>query len=406
MRSFKDLLPIFLIVFFGSIGYSLIITIFTPMLLKGDLLSFDTPIEKRVLALGFILAYYPFGQFISSPTLGALSDRFGRRPILVYSLIITTIVYLLIALGIYLKSYSIISFALLTAGFSEGNTTISQSVIADTVSKEERGRFFGYYYLSIAIAFILGPFIGGKLADPDFYPWFSYMTPFLFVALLLFFTLIWIYFGFQETHSKEHREKISYFDALTNLKKIFTMRHILPYFFANFLIFIGIFGFFQGFPIYAVEKFRLNVTMLGILIAWSSVPFLLVNLFLIHSIARRLNPLKQVVISAVWVGIWLLIGLIQKFEWSLWLIAFLIGSGIALCLPASSTMLSYLVTSKEQGRVLGNHLSLQFFSEAFVGITIGFMASLHLEFTIIVFAFSSIFGAFFLLYLDKRKGLH
>ena len=407
MGPFKRIFPVFLIVFFGYVGYSLIITIFTPLLLheQGRLLPADAPTEMRILALGFMLAYYPFGQFISSPVLGALSDRFGRRPILIFSLIAATLVYLIIALGIWLNSYTIVSIALLIAGLSEGNTTISQSVIADSVPKEERGRFFGYTYFSAAMAFILGPIIGGKLANPDIVSWFSYQVPFLFVAGLLFLTLLWICFGFHETHPEHHREKISYLEAFTNLKNIFTMRHVRPYFFANFLIFLGIFGFFQGFPIYAVEKFDLSVTMLGIFIAWASVPFLVVNLVLIGPLSRRLRPLQLVVISAFWIGTFLLLGLLPESEWALWITLFLIGSGIALCLPACSVLLSHVVEAKEQGRVLGNNLSLQFFSEAFVGVVIGSIAAFYLKLTIVLFALLSIFGGCLHLLINRRKAL-
>jgi len=407
MSPFKRVFPVFLIVFFGYIGYSLIITIFTPMLLheEGQLLYPHAPLEVRILFLGFLLAYYPFGQFLSSPVLGALSDRFGRRPILIFSLIITTIVYLVIALGIWLNSYLMVSIALLVAGLSEGNTTISQSVIADVVSDEERGRYFGYTYFSAAIAFILGPIIAGKLANPDFVSWFSYKTPFLFVALLLFITLLWICFGFKETHPEHHREKISYFEAFTNLKNIFTMRHVRPYYFANFFIFLGIFGFFQGFPIYAVDRFDLSVTMLGIFIAWASVPFLVVNLFVTGPLSKKFTPLQLVVVSAIWIGVFLVLGLLPTVEWSLWISLFLVGSGIALCLPACSATLSRVVEKKEQGRVLGNNLSLQFFSEAFVGVVIGFLASFYLKLTIVLFGLLSIFGALLLIMISRRKGL-
>ncbi|MCC5832728.1 MAG: MFS transporter [Chlamydiales bacterium] len=408
MSPFKRIFPVFLIVFFGYVGYSLIITIFTPMLLheQGKLLPVDAPTELRILALGFLLAYYPFGQFISSPVLGALSDRFGRRPILLFSLIVTTAVYLIIALGIRLNSYALVSVALLIAGLAEGNTILSQSVIADVVPNKERGRFFGYAYLSAAIAFILGPLIGGKLANPDFISWFSYKTPFLFVASLLFVTLLWIFFGFRETHARHHRETISYFEAFTNLKNIFTMRRVRPYFLANFLIFLGIFGFFQGFTIYAVNKFGLSVTMLGIFIAWSSIPFLVVNLFLTGPLSKRFSPLQLVAFSALWIGIFLILGILPDFQWSLWITLFLIGSGIALCLPSCSAMLSHVVDPGEQGRVLGNNLSLQFFSEAIVGVAIGFVAYFHLRVTVILFALLSISGALLLLYINRRKALH
>ncbi len=403
----KRIFPVFLIIFFGYVGYSLIITIFTPMLLyeQGRLLPADVTTEKRILALGFLLAYYPFGQFLSSPVLGALSDRFGRRPILIFSLIITTLVYVVIAFGIWLDSYTVVSVALFVAGLSEGNTTISQGVIADTIPKQERGRYFGYSYFSAAVAFILGPIIGGKLANPDFVSWFSYKVPFLFVALLLFLTLLWVCFGFKETHPIHQREKISYFEAFTNLKNIFTMRHVRPYFLANFLIFLGVFGFFQGFPIYAVHRFQLSVTMLGLFIAWASVPFLVVNLFLMGSLSKKFRPIQLVIASALWIGVFLLLGLLPNAQWVLWITLFLIGCGIAVCLPACSSMLSHIVEPKEQGRVLGNNMSLQFFSEALVGVVIGFLASFFLKITILLFGALSLCGGLMLLVINRRKAL-
>lgn len=406
MNPLRRVFPIFFVVFFGYVGYSLIITIFTPLLLneKDQLLSPEVSDEIRILSLGFLLACYPFGQFLSSPILGALSDRFGRRPILIYSLIITTLIYLLVVLGIEINNYFVVAVALLISGLSEGNTALSQSVIADVVEEKERSPFFGYVYFSVAVAFIIGPILGGKLADPNLVSWFSYKTPFIFVAILVFGTFLWFCFGFKETHPLHHREKVPYFEAFTNLKHIFFTPHLRPYFLANFLIFLGIFGFFQGFPIYVVDRFKLNVTHLGIFIAWTSVPFLIVNLWLIKPLVKRFTPIQLVIFSGFWIGIFVLIGLIPNKVWPLWITLFLIGSGIALCLPSCSAMLSRLAKEKEQGRVLGNNLSLQYFSEALVGILIGLLASLFLKLTIIFFAFLSIAGSL-LLFVAQRKPL-
>ncbi|MCH9627277.1 MAG: Multidrug resistance protein MdtG [Chlamydiales bacterium] len=404
----QRILPVFLITFFGYVGYSLVITIFTPLLLqeKGRLLSSETPTEIRVLALGFLLACYPFGQFFSSPVLGALSDRFGRRPILLYSLVVTTIIYFVIAYGIAINSFLLVAFSLIVAGLSEGNTTLAQGVIADVVPKKERGRLFGFLYLSAAVAFIVGPLVGGKLANSDLVSWFSYKTPFIFIGFLLFGTFLWFLFSFKETHPPHRREHIPYLEAFTNLKNIFLNRLIRPYFFANFLIFLGIFGFFQGFPIYIVTRFSISVTLLGIFIAWSSVPFLVVNIWLIGPLSKKFTPQQLLIASALWIGIFLELALLPTALWTLWFFLFFIGLGIALCLPSCTTLLSHAVTQKEQGRVLGNNLSLQFFSEAFVGIVIGFLASLFLKTTIVLFGLMSIIGGLIHLYLSRRKALH
>ena len=72
----------------GFVGYSLMISVFTPMLLRGDrtMLPAGSSTSLRTISLGVLLCLYPLGQLIGSPILGSLSDRFGRRPVLLASL--------------------------------------------------------------------------------------------------------------------------------------------------------------------------------------------------------------------------------------------------------------------------------------------------------------------------------
>ena len=74
-------------IFAGFVGYSLMITVFTPMLLRSDspMIAADDPMSKRTILLGFLLCLYPLGQFLGSPVLGSLSDRFDRKPVLLIS---------------------------------------------------------------------------------------------------------------------------------------------------------------------------------------------------------------------------------------------------------------------------------------------------------------------------------
>jgi MFS family permease len=76
----RSLFVLYLVIFIGFLGYSLMITVFTPMLLDGHgaILPATTPEARRTMLLGFLLCLYPLGQFLASPVLGALSDRFGR----------------------------------------------------------------------------------------------------------------------------------------------------------------------------------------------------------------------------------------------------------------------------------------------------------------------------------------
>lgn len=146
--------PLYLVVFIGFVGYSLMITIFTPLILRADggVLPSSTPLGTRTLVLGGLLAVYPLAQFVGSPILGALSDRFGRRPVLLASLAASTAFYGLLALALHLRSLPLLVLACLLAGLSEANIAIAQSAIADVSEVADRGRLFGYVYLCSSLA--------------------------------------------------------------------------------------------------------------------------------------------------------------------------------------------------------------------------------------------------------------
>ena len=166
--SLKSLLPLYAVVFAGFVGYSLMITVFTPMIMSNHdlLLRADAPMSKRVIVLGILLCLYPLGQFIGSPVLGALSDRFGRKPVLMISLSFTTGCYALIGIALTLRSWLLLSSALLLAGLAEANVVAAQSAIADVITPADRNRFFGYIYLSASSAYIVGPLVGESWPTP------------------------------------------------------------------------------------------------------------------------------------------------------------------------------------------------------------------------------------------------
>src|SRR5215469_6895072 len=101
-----SLLPLYVVIFFGFVGYSLMITVFTPMFLKPEagMLPASATTSYRTVVLGIILGLYPAGQFIGSPVMGAMSDRYGRRPILLISLAVTTACYAVIASALQMLS--------------------------------------------------------------------------------------------------------------------------------------------------------------------------------------------------------------------------------------------------------------------------------------------------------------
>ena len=391
--SLRRLLPLYIVIFVGFLGYSLMIAVFTPMILRNDngMLSASSDLTQRSLVLGVLLAAYPLGQFLGSPVLGALSDRFGRRPILIGSLCATTGFYVLIATALAIKSLALLLLACFLAGLSEANIVIAQGAITDTVSREDRNRMFGYVYLSASLAYVVGPLGGGKLADRSLVSWFSYATPYWVVAVLLFGVLISIVAWFPETHPRA-RGQAGYLDAFTNLARVVTDRQLRPLYLINFILYLAMFGFFRVYPMYLVDEFHLGVGQVSQFVAYVAVPIVIANVWLVGALSKRARPRTIVMVSALAMGVLMAVIVLPRSQISLWFTLGPTALALAVCLPSCAAMLSLAADDREQGRAMGNNQSMQVGAEALAGIIGGALAAVLIRLPLLACAGAAIVG--------------
>jgi MFS family permease len=392
------------VVFIGFLGYSLMITVFTPMILHAHngMISATSSTGERTILLGILLCLYPLGQFFGSPVMGALSDRFGRKRVLLISLCITTAAYVFIAMALSIGSPTLLGASSLIAGVSEANIVIAQGAIADVTTKANRGRFFGYIYISASLAYVVGPLFGGKLADPGLVSWFNYATPFWAVFGLLVATALWTLIVFRETRPPDLRQEVRYFDAFTNLLAVATHHRIRIFYLTNFLLYLAIFGFFRSYPMYLVDEFHMSVSALSEFIAWVAVPIVIANLWATGFLASRFPPSAITFWSASLLAPLMVIIVIPASQNALWVTLFLAAFALAICLPACATMLSVAVGEEEQGRVMGNNQSLQVGAEALSGLVCGFLAALLVALPLLVLAAIALVAAIVLRLFGQR----
>jgi len=403
--SLATLLPLYVVVFVGFVGYSLMITVFTPMLLRSDspLIAASDPMAKRTVLLGVLLSLYPLGQFLGSPVMGALSDRFGRKPVLLISLVVTTTCYAVIAFSLDVRSLWLLAVASLLAGLGEANIVTAQSAIADVAPPKQRGRFFGYIYMSVSAAYIVGPLAGGKLADPRLVSWFSYATPFWMAFGLLVLTTAATALLFRETHRMSNRQPVPLLRTFTNLSGVITERRLRPLYWFNFLFYLAIFGFFRCYPMYLVDEFHLGVSRVSEFVAWVGLPIVIANLWLTSFLAARFSIRTLTVWSGLLTGVLTIVVVLPRLMAALWVTLFFASAALAVCLPCCATLLSNAADADDQGQVMGNNQALQVGAEALSGLVGGLLAAVFVKLSLIVLGMVAIVAALLLKAHSKQQ---
>jgi MFS family permease len=394
----RSLAPLYVVVFVGFLGYSLMITVFTPMILAGDdgLLAASASSAERTLTLGVLLAVYPLGQFLGSPVLGGLSDRLGRRPVLLLSLATTTVMYGVIALALALESLPLLIGASFAAGLAEANIVIAQGAISDSAPRSERSRLFGYVYLSASLAYVVGPLAGGKLADSA-----GYDAPYWAVMALLAVVLVTVALSFRET-ARPAAARPSYLDAFTNLARVVTDARLRPLYLVNFILYLALFGFFRVYPMYLVDEFGLDVGEVSEYVAYVAVPIVIANLWLVGALSRRFEPRTMATGAALATGAFMALIVVPGSEMSLWFTLGPTALAVAICLPACAALLSLAAGEEEQGRALGNNQSMQVGAEGISGLAGGGLAAVLVKLPLLVFAGAALLGGLLLARVGAR----
>jgi len=154
LRKKSALSLIFLTVFIDLLGFGILIPIL-PTFAKIELLVDET-------AIGVVVAVYSFVQFLFNPILGKLSDKYGRKPIIVISLFINAIGYVLFA---FTTSFIILLVARIVAGIGGSSISVAQAYIADVTTKENRAKGMGVIGAAFGLGFVFGPLMGGFLSS-------------------------------------------------------------------------------------------------------------------------------------------------------------------------------------------------------------------------------------------------
>lgn len=409
----KPILPIFMTVFVDMVGVGILIPIF-PQLVNpaspDSIIPAGWTMQGAYILLGWLSAVYPLAQFIGAPILGQLADKYGRKRILLLSITGTAIGYVLFAIGLATKNIPLLFASRIIDGLSGGNISVAQAAIADVSTKETRAKNFGLVGMAFGLGFILGPYIGGKLADASFVSWFSAVTPFVFAALLSAFNLVLVALFLPETLKVRKSDRIDLAKPIHNVMTAFSrpgLRSVMP---SSFLFTAGFTFFTTFFGVILATTFHFSSGNIGDYFAYIGLWIAVVQGSVVRMVAKKYSDYSVLRVSMFITAVSLLgYALVPagEYRW-LFLIPPFMALGNGLTMAFNSALISRITTRELQGEALGINASVMALAQSIPAIASGYVASVDKGLT--VFAASSLVAlagvAFWIFFRPGRDDVH
>jgi MFS transporter, DHA1 family, tetracycline resistance protein len=391
----NPLLVTFLTVFIDLLGFGILIPVLPVLLTVKTFGRFENPSyildqstsnETGYILLGLLLSVYALGQFLATPILGQLSDKFGRRPILALSLFGTSLSYVIFAYAIYTKNLELMFISRFFDGITGGNISVAQAVIADISDHKSRAKNFGLIGAAFGLGFILGPFLGGKLSDPTIISWFNAATPFVFAAVISFINMCGVLVLLPETNKFMSKDKsIVWSQSFSNIAQAIKLKDIRTQLFTSFLFQSG-FTFFTSFAgTFFYEKFALSQSNVGDLYAFIGFWIALVQAVVTRKLSKKYSESQVLRFSYFGASLSMLGFLIvPKLNGSdnwllnsvfLFSVVPVFALFIGLIQANSNALISKSVEPHKQGQILGINASVQALAQFIPSVLSGFIAA-------------------------------
>lgn len=399
-----SLASILFTVFLDMLGIGIIIPIVAPVVLKSNVLTADTPFALKTILLGLLISSFPLAQFFSAPVLGAWSDKVGRKKALTISIAGSALGYLVFAIGVLLGNIWILFAGRILDGITGGNIAVIYSSIADLSDEVSKAKNFGLVGMTFGLGFIIGPFLGGELANPNLVSWFNYSTPFFFCFLLSLFNLVLVITRFKETIKEKRDTPINIFTGFKNIKKAFGIKEMRNIFFIAFLTTFGFTMFSQFFQVFLIEKFGYSQFNIGRLLGYFGIWSVITQGGIVRRLSKKMKPEKILSFSLLFMAISFISLIIPEKSSYLYLTMALVAIAQGITSPNVTATVSNLASSEIQGEILGINQSVQALAQAIPPIIGGLTVSMDLNLPVTLSAICMFFAwIFFIMTFRKSK---
>ncbi|MBU5673406.1 MFS transporter [Paenibacillus brevis] len=338
-------------VFLCGVGFS-IITPVVPFLVQPYI---SNP-EDQAIAVTLLTAVYAAFVFFAAPALGALSDKYGRRPLLLICLLGSAIGYFIFGMG---GALWVLFAGRIIEGITGGSISTIFAYFADIIPQEERTKYFGWVSAVAGAGAVIGPALGGLLAK------FGYSVPLYFGAIITLLNVLYGFFFMPESLEKHHRQKEITFVRLnpfSQLANVLSMKSLNRLLISAFLLWIPNGSLQAVFSQFTMDTFNWKPALIGLMFSIMGFQDIISQAFIMPQLLKKLSDKRIAVLgmASEIIG-YGLIATSALFSFYPFLIAgmFIFGFGDSIFGPSFNGMLSKSVEAKKQGSIQGGSQAIQ-----------------------------------------------
>lgn len=354
--SYMSLLPLFMVILLDVMGIILVLPVLTPLILQPEsgLVPTSTSLLLRDFLYGFSLALFPLFMFFSTPILGDLSDKFGRKKILLMCLVGSAVSYVISAIGIMFNSLFILLASRAIAGLAAGTQPIATAAIIDLSNSHNKTKNLAWVVFTSSVGLIFGPVVGGISADKSLVSWFGYEIPFIIAAVLSLLNAVFLLLSYKETIITKSEHAINLTKGFILFLEAFLQKRfrLLSMLFAFFILAWSL--YYQTINWYFMEEYHYSVGKLGLFTGYIGVIFALAS-SLVSRFVLKLFPKETDVFAfcILAMAIACVGAAISQSELSQWLWVILNAAGNVICYTLGLSLFSHLASKESQGWIMG-----------------------------------------------------
>jgi DHA1 family tetracycline resistance protein-like MFS transporter len=380
MMSRRAIFVLLLLAFLDSSAFGLIYPLFSSMLFDPHwhFVAPETSAAVRGLWLGVLISATPLVAMLASPFVGNLSDRVGRRSVIIMCLCFGSISWLGAAYSVGHESLYGIALARITMGFSVASFGVANACIADISEPQQKGRRYSWMGMAFGAGYAVGPLIGGLFASHSVFWSESLVRPFLAASVLTGMNTLLVFLWLPETCTTRNvshspRTMCSFLQELTEVDS-----KILSLLFATFLFCFGWSFYIDFIPVWWVEKFHLTTSDVSLFFGYGAIWYVVSCGVFVGPILRRTSPLRVFPIAAValFISIWTLF--VINTPMTYWWLLPLQNIAASFLFPVAATAISEMASKEHQGKVMGYHASAEALGFGIGPLTSGPFLGIHL----------------------------